>query len=257
MQVASRTLDLMKATQQKQLELNLGKVESRRDRSSEAFIAERLAESPTGEVRLMESICERQNMNRALKRVRENKGAPGIDGMTVDELPGYLIRHWPKIKAQLLTGDYQPIPVRRAELRKPDGGVRLLGIPSVLDRLIQQATAQVFEVLWDRTFSESSHGFRPGRSQRGAIEQARGYIKEGHGWAVHLDLEKFFDTSSHYTPFNEVASKSGMGSHNTLIRSPLRLPRLTCMASSSPRFTRCNTVWRDTPRRRIASTIGT
>ena len=115
MQAASRTLDLMNATQQKQLELNLGKVESRRDRSSEAFIAERLAESPTGKVRLMESICERQNMNRALKRVRENKGAPGIDGMTVEELPGYLVRHWPKIKAQLLTGDYSSLTRRNPQ----------------------------------------------------------------------------------------------------------------------------------------------
>ena len=197
MQVASRTSDLMSATQQQQPELNLGKVESHRDRSSEASIAERLAESPTGEIRLMESICERQNMNRALKRVRENKGAPGIDGMTVEELPGYLVRHWPKIKEQLLQGDYQPLPVRRTEIRKPDGGVRPLGIPTVVDRLIQQAIAQVFEVLWDRTFSESSYGFRPGRSQHGAIEHARGCIKAGHGWVVHLDLEKFFDRVNH------------------------------------------------------------
>jgi len=197
MQVASKTPDLMNATQQKQQKLNLGTVESHRDRSSEAIIAERLAESPTGEVRLMESICERQNMHRALKRVRENKGAPGIDGMTVEELPGYLVRHWPKIKEQLLTGDYQPLPVRRTELRKPDGGVRPLGIPTVLDRLIQQAAAQVFEVLWDRTFSEFSYGFRPGRSQHGAMKHARGCIKGGHGWVVHLDLEKFFDRVNH------------------------------------------------------------
>ena len=197
MQVASKTPNLMNATQQKQLKLDLGTVGSRRDRSPETFVAERLAESPTGEVRLMESICERQNMRRALQRVRENKGAPGIDGMTVEELPGYLVRHWPKVKEQLLTGEYQPLPVRRTELRKPDGGVRPLGIPAVLDRMIEQATAQVFEVLWDRTFSEFSYGFRPGRSQREAVEQARGYIKEGHGWAVHLDLEKFFDRVNH------------------------------------------------------------
>ena len=197
MQVASRKLDLMNETQQKQQTLDLGKVESHRDRSPEAFIAERLAESPTGQVRLMESICERQNMQRALRRVRGNKGAPGIDGMTVEELPGYLVRHWSKIKEQLLQGEYQPLPVRRTELRKPDGGVRPLGIPAVLDRLIEQAIAQVFEVLWDRTFSESSYGFRPGRSQHGAMEQARGCIKEGHGWVVHLDLEKFFDRVNH------------------------------------------------------------
>lgn len=187
----------MNASQQKQLELDLGTVESHRDRSSEALIAEWLAESPTGAIRLMEMICERQNMERALRQVRSNKGAPGVDGMTVDELPGYLRRHWPQIYARLLDGSYQPLPVRRKEIDKPDGGVRLLGIPAVLDRLIQQAIAQVFETLWDRTFSEFSYGFRAGRSQHMAIEQARGYIKEGYGFVVDLDLEKFFDTVNH------------------------------------------------------------
>ena len=118
MQEASRTPDLMNATQQKQRELNLGKVEHHRDRSSEAFIAERLAESPTGQVRLMESICERQNMNRALKRVRGNKGAPGIDGMTVEAFPAFCREHWQRIRSLLMAGTYHPAPVRRAFIRR-------------------------------------------------------------------------------------------------------------------------------------------
>ena len=188
----------MNAAQQKQqYELGFGTVDNHRDRSSEAFIAERLIESPTGQIRLMESVCERENMRRAMRQVRKNKGAPGIDGMTVAELPGYLKRHWPKIKAALLRGEYQPLPVRRKEIDKPDGGVRPLGIPTVLDRLIQQAIAQVLEAIWDRTFSEYSYGFRAGRSQYMAIEQARGYIKDGLGFVVDLDLEKFFDRVNH------------------------------------------------------------
>jgi len=131
-----------------QLELNLPvcapTIPVRRDRSSEMFIASRLSESPTGEIRLMESILEWDNMQRALHRVRSNKGAPGVDGMTVDQLSGYLQRHWPKIRASLLEGRYEPLPVRRKAIPKDEGeGERLLGIPAALDRVIQQATAQV------------------------------------------------------------------------------------------------------------------
>jgi len=197
MGAGSRRSNLVDAMQQSQLELDLGKVESRRNRRSEAFIAERLIESPTGQIRLMESVCERENMRRALRRVRANKGAPGIDGMTVEELPGYLRRQWPRIKAELLSGQYRPWPVRRKEIEKPDGGVRPLGIPTVVDRLIQQAVAQVLEAIWEMTFSEFSYGFRPGRSQHMAIEKARGYIKGGCGFVVDLDLEKFFDRVNH------------------------------------------------------------
>ncbi|MBT7702084.1 MAG: group II intron reverse transcriptase/maturase [Verrucomicrobia bacterium] len=180
------------------LELDL-KVSIRpsRDTGPEAFVAKRLSESPTGEIRLMESILERENMRRALRQVRKNDGAPGIDGMTVDELPRYLRRHWDEIKAELLAGVYKPQPVRRKEIEKPDGGVRLLGIPTVLDRLIQQAIAQVLQAIWDHTFSEFSYGFRPGRSQHMAIREARSYIKDGCRWVVDLDLEKFFDRVNH------------------------------------------------------------
>lgn len=180
---------------------------SRRGTGPEAFIAKRLSESPTGKIRLMESILERENMRRALHRVRKNDGASGIDGMTVDELPRYLRRHWEMIKADLLAGRYKPMPVRQKEIPKPDGGVRLLGIPTVLDRLIQQATAQVLQAIWDHTFSEFSYGFRPGRSQHMAIRKAQSHIKDGCRWVVDLDLEKFFDQVNHDRLMNHLGSR--------------------------------------------------
>jgi RNA-directed DNA polymerase len=194
--------------QQNQLELGFDTSgQSGRDRGSEAFIAARLSESPTGTIRLMESVCERQSMQGALRQVRKNKGAPGIDGMSVEQLPGYLKRHWPKIKAELLAGTYKPLPVRRKEIDKPDGGVRLLGIPTVLDRLIQQAIAQVLQAIWDHTFSESSFGFRPERSQHMAIRQARCYIEEGYRFVVDIDLAKFFDRVNHDRLMNRLSTR--------------------------------------------------
>jgi RNA-directed DNA polymerase len=189
----------MSAWQQwKQRELNLPKGSARNpDGSSEAFIASRLGESPTGKVRLMESILERENMNRAYKQVVSNKGAPGVDGMKVGQLRGYLRRHWPKIEKALLDGSYEPMPARRKEIDKPEGGVRLLGIPTVLDRLIQQAIAQILEKVWDHTFCESSFGFRPGRSAHEAIEQCRSYVRSGLRYCVDIDLSKFFDRVNH------------------------------------------------------------
>ena len=241
-----------------QLQMVLGKAANgHRKPDHNGFITARLAKSPTGENRLMESICGRDNMLNALQRVESNKGAPGVDGMKTTRLRGYIRRHWEKIKGAVLDGTYEPKPARRKEIPKESGGIRLLGIPTVLDRLIQQAIAQVLSVIWEPTFSEFSYGFRPGRSAHMAIEQARQYVEAGYTYVVDIDLSKFLDTSSHYTPFVEVASKRGNGSLNTFIRTPLRLPRLTCMASSSPRFTRCNTVWRETPSMRMASTIGT
>ncbi len=159
--------------------------------------AEREPENPANGQQLMEEICEWENLSKALKRVQTNEGSPGIDGMTVDELPGYLKEHWPAIREQLMSGTYQPEPVKRVEIPKPDGGVRKLGIPTVLDRYIQQAVQQVLQQRWDPTFSDSSYGFRPGRSQRDAVAQAQQYIAEGYGWCVDLDLEKFFDRVNH------------------------------------------------------------
>lgn len=156
---------------------------------------------------LMEQVLERQRMQAALRRVRENKGAPGIDGMTVDELPEYLKKHWPAIKEELLAGTYKPKPVKQVEIPKPSGGVRLLGIPTVLDRLIQQALLDAMTPIFNPDFSDNSYGFRPGRNAHQAVEKARGYIGEGNGWVVDLDLEKFFDRVNHDILMSRVARK--------------------------------------------------
>src|SRR5262252_2057719 len=151
-------------------------------------------ESPASTNRLMEEVCERENLKAAWRQVRANQGSPGVDGMTVVGLKDHLKQHWPAIREQLLNGTYEPQPVRRVEIPKPDGGgMRKLGIPSVLDRFIQQAVLQVLQRQWDRTFSDHSYGFRPGRSAHQAVAQAQQYIAEGHGWCVDLDLEKFLD----------------------------------------------------------------
>src|SRR5580704_16616744 len=139
------------------------------EKGTESFTAKRRTESPANTERLMEEVSERENCKQALQRVKGNKGSPGVDGMTVHQLPGYLKQHWPAIREQLLKGTYQPQPVKRVEIGKPDGGVRKLGIPTVLDRFLQQAVMQVLQRRWDRTFSKHSYGFRPGRSARQAV----------------------------------------------------------------------------------------
>jgi Retron-type reverse transcriptase len=164
---------------------------------TESSAGKRGIESPAIAEQLMEEVCGRENCKQALKRVKANKGSAGVDGMTVQQLPEYLKQHWPVIREQLLSGTYEPQPVRRVEIPKPDGGVRKLGIPTVLDRFIQQAVMQVLQGKWDRTFSDHSYGFRPGRSAHQAVEQAQQYIAEGYRWVVDLDLEKFFDRVSH------------------------------------------------------------
>jgi len=166
-------------------------------------------ESPASTNRLMEEVCERENLKEALRRVRANKGSAGVDGMTVGGITDYLKQHWPAIREQLLNGTYEPRPVRRVEIPKPDGGVRKLGIPTVLDRLIQQAVMQVLQRRWDRTFSESSYGFRPGRSAQQAVAKAQQYIAEGHSWCVDLDLEKFFDRVNHDKLMGQIAKRVG------------------------------------------------
>jgi len=177
-------------------------------------------ESPSACDRLMEEICERENLKQALKRVKANKGAPGVDGMTVHALPGFLREHWLSIRATLLNGTYKPQPVRRVEIPKPDGGgVRKLGIPCALDRFIQQAVLQVLQRQWDPTFSDFSYGFRPGRSAHQAVAQAQSYIQAGYRWVVDLDLEKFFDRVSHDILMSRVAKRVGDRRVLKLIRS--------------------------------------
>ena len=166
-------------------------------RAVDGFAAVRPDENPAEGDRLMEAILERGNMLEALKRVEGNKGAPGVDGMGAARLRGYLDRHWDKIKSALLDGTHRPEPVRRVEIPKESGGVRLLGIPTALDRLIQQAVAQALSPLWEPTFSERSYGFRPGRSAHMAVEQARRYVEDGYTHVVDIDLSKFFDRVHH------------------------------------------------------------
>jgi RNA-directed DNA polymerase len=173
----------------------------------EPFRAERGAESPASTDRLMEEVLERENLREALKRVKTNKGSPGVDGMTVEQLPGHLVKHWAAHREQLLSGTYGPQPVRRVEIPKPGGGKRKLSVPTVMDRFIQQAILQVLQGGWDRTFSDSSFGFRPGRSAHQAVALAQGYVAEGYGWVVDIDLEKFFDRVNHDMLMSRVAKR--------------------------------------------------
>src|SRR6266536_1861957 len=176
---------------------------------TEASGATNGTENPASTNRLMEEVCERENLKAALRRVKANKGSPGVDGMTVIGIKDYLKQHWPAIREQLLSGTYEPKPVRRVEIAKPDGGVRKLGIPTVLDRFIQQAVMQVLQRQWDRTFSDYSYGFRPGRPAHQAVAQAQQYIAAGHGWCVDLDLEKFFDRVNHDKLMGQIAKRVG------------------------------------------------
>src|SRR6185437_4586296 len=147
------------------------------------------------------------NMQRAYERVVKNQGAPGVDGLTVTEFKPWLQAHWPKIRQALLAGEYMPAAVRKVDIPKPQGGVRTLGIPTVLDRLIQQALQQVMQPLFEPEFCESSYGFRPGRNALQAVEAARSYVAEGKRWVVDIDLEKFFDRVNHDVLLSRVARK--------------------------------------------------
>src|SRR5580700_10903430 len=190
----------------------------REDIESLSVVAESV--SPTNTSRIMEEVCERANLKEALRQVRSNRGSAGVDGMTVDQLGDYLKQHWPVIREQLLNGTYEPKPVRRVEIPKPDGGgVRKLGIPTALDRFVQQAVLQVLQRQWDPTFSDSSYGFRPGRSAHQAVERAQGYIRSGYRWVVDLDLEKFFDRVSHDILMSRVAKRVSDRRVLKLIRS--------------------------------------
>src|SRR5271169_1935410 len=180
-----------------QVELNLGTGVTGEARSAaaqeiETGAAKACLERPAAGGPSMEAIVERNNLRKALEQVRRNKGAPGVDGMSVNKLASHLKEHWLAIRAQLLEGSYKPQPVRRVEIPKASGGTRALGIPTVLDRFIQQAAMQVLQAAWDPTFSEASFGFRPQRSAHQAVARAQEFIASGHGVVVDIDLEKFF-----------------------------------------------------------------
>lgn len=165
---------------------------------ADSLVARQNSQSPMFGQQLMEEVCERSNLQLALKRVRQNGGAPGVDGMSVSDLREHLKENWPVIKQQLLEGSYQPIAVRRARIPKPPGkDKRELGIPCVLDRFIQQAMLQVLQGKWDKRFSDHSYGFRPVRRAHQAVAQAQSYLKGGYAWVVDIDLEKFFDRVNH------------------------------------------------------------
>jgi RNA-directed DNA polymerase len=188
---------------------------------TESPTAERGPEDPATVESLREEVCERENLERAWHQVRSNQGSPGVDGRTIDETRDYLREHWPTIREQLLNGTYRPQPVRRVEIAKPDGGVRKLGIPTVLDRLIQQAILQVLQGRWDPTVSEHSSGFRPGRSAHPAVAQAQSYGAEGGEFGVDIDLEKFFDRVHHDIVRDRVARRISDKRLRRLIRAYL------------------------------------
>lgn len=184
-----------------------GEAQSRGRQGTEASMAERSTERPAKATGLMEVIVEPENMKKALKRVMANAGAPGVDGMITKELPSYLNQNWSKIREALLSGTYRPQPVGRVEIPKPDGGRRALGIPTVVDRLIQQAILQVLTPVFDPHFSEGSYGFRPGRSAHQAVARAQSHIEEGKRWVVDTDIERFFDNVCHDALMARVARK--------------------------------------------------
>ena len=195
-----------------QLELALtipgrGEAARRDAQEVETITATAEPESPALAEHLMEAICASDNIEAALRAVVRNKGAPGVDGITVKQLPGLLKARWPEIEDQLLQGRYRPQPVLRVKIPKPDGGMRNLGIPTVIDRVIQQAVLQRLQPQWDPTFSEHSYGFRPGRSAHQAVAQAQAYVIDGYRFVVDLDLAKFFDRVNHDRLMAAVAAR--------------------------------------------------
>ena len=211
-----------KATHQISMQLELALVEggeaSRNQRSGEAGRAAQGKERSGNHRLLMEQVVARENALVAFQRVRRNKGSPGIDGMTVDELEPYLRDHWAALREQLLAGTYQPNVVRRHLIPKSGGGMRTLGIPTVLDRFVQQLVLQVLQPIFDPTFSEHSHGFRPGRRAHDAVRKAQQYIQTGKRWVVDVDLEKFFDRVNHDVLMGKLENRIGDRRMTGLIR---------------------------------------
>jgi group II intron reverse transcriptase/maturase len=195
-------------SRQMELPMNGRGEASSEQRSGEAFSATS-GTGRSGSDHLMEMVVEPGNLRAALKRVKANKGSPGIDGMTVEALPAYLRENWDRLRAQLLDGSYQPQPVRQQEIPKAGGGVRKLGIPTVVDRFLQQAILQVLGPRFDPTFSEHSYGFRPGRSAHDAVCAAQKYIQDGRSWVVDVDLAQFFDRVNHDVLMGKLAGRIG------------------------------------------------
>jgi len=166
-----------------------------------------VTEGPSEEVQLMERVVSHDNAVKAYRQVKRNGGSPGVDGMTVEELGPYLRGHWTELREALLEGTYVPQPVKRVNIPKPGGGVRKLGVPTAVDRLVQQAVLQVLQPQWDRTFSEYSFGFRPERSAHQALRCAQRHLRRGCRWVVDMDLEKFFDRVNHDKLMSEVAKR--------------------------------------------------
>lgn len=203
----------------KQLELPLGyRGEALNDRRSVEALTAANEDDRSSDDYLMERVVEEGNVEAAQKRVRQNKGSAGIDGMSVEELPGYVAENWRRIRESLLAGTYQPQAVKRVEIPKANGGIRQLGIPTVMDRMIQQMILNVLQPKFDPTFSEHSYGFRPGRSAHQALSAARQYIQEGRRWVVDVDLEKFFDRVNHDILMSRLAKRIEDKRMLTLIR---------------------------------------
>jgi RNA-directed DNA polymerase len=184
-------------------------------------------ETPVATMSLMEDVCQRANLQRAYRCVVANQGSPGVDGRRVDQLGPHLTEQWPTLREQLLTGTYHPKPVKRVMIPKPGGGERALGIPTVLDRFLQQALLQVLQPVWDPTFSPHSYGFRPGRSAHQAVGQAQQYIAQGYHWVVDMDLEKFFDRVNQDQLMGQIAKRVQDTRVLTLIRAFLDAGVLT------------------------------
>ncbi len=184
-------------------------------------------ETSTQNMEMMERMVAPSNVREAYRRVKRNKGGPGIDGMRVEGLSEYLEKHWPQIREELLDGSYKPSAVKRCELPKPGGGKRTLGIPTVLDRMIQQAVLQVLQPEWDPTFSKDSYGFRPGRSAHQAVDRAREHYRAGYHRVVDLDLEKFFDRVNHDKLMTKVRERVEDRRVRRLIRRYLQADRMT------------------------------
>lgn len=207
-----------KTSEQLELALEARGETPRSQRSGEARKTSLGDDRSGGDHRLMERVVARANALAALKRVKQNRGSPGVDGMTVGDLSAYLAEHWEAIREQLLAGTYQPQPVKRAEIAKPGGGTRPLGIPTVLDRFLQQCLLQVLQPQFDPTFSEHSYGFRPGRSAHEAVRAAQGYIQSGRRWVADVDLAKFFDRVHHDVLMERLSRRIADGRVLGLIR---------------------------------------